>query len=216
MLQLVFYRVLNNYALLLLIDNYDSFTHNLARYLVELGQTVEVIRNDEISVDDVADLSPDYLVLSPGPCTPDQAGISLDVVERFTAKIPILGVCLGHQTIAQAHGAKIVTANTIKHGMTSSVEHKYSQLFKQVPKTFSATRYHSLVVEPQSLSSEFLMTAWVDDFDPNQQAIKEIMAIEHRWLPLYGVQFHPESLMTEYGHRILENFLTHPNNAWIS
>ena len=216
MLQLVFYRVLNNYALLLLIDNYDSFTHNLARYLVELGQTVEVIRNDEISVDDVADLSPDYLVLSPGPCTPDQAGISLDVVERFTAKIPILGVCLGHQTIAQAHGAKIVTANTIKHGMTSSVEHKYSQLFKQVPTTFSATRYHSLVVEPQSLSSEFLMTAWVDDFDPNQQAIKEIMAIEHRWLPLYGVQFHPESLMTEYGHRILENFLTHPNNAWIS
>jgi len=198
--------------LLLLIDNYDSFTHNLARYFVELGQTVEVVRNDKISVDEVARIAPAYLVISPGPCTPDQAGVSLAIVQRFAKQLPILGVCLGHQTIAQAYGADIVTAKNIKHGMTSSIRHLQTPLFKNVRDTFTATRYHSLVVEPNSLSSEFLITAWVDDVDASGQSVKEIMAFEHSQLPLYGVQFHPESLMTEYGHQILENFLTHPNN----
>ena len=190
--------------MLLLIDNYDSFSHNLARYFVELGQTVNVVRNDQISIQEIERLQPEYLVLSPGPCTPNEAGISLDAVKAFAGRIPMLGVCLGHQTIAQAFGAKIVGANSVMHGKTSQLEHNRSKLFNQVNQSFRVTRYHSLVVEPGSLSQDFDVTAWVDSSERNK---REIMAIEHKSLTLMGVQFHPESLMTEFGHQILANFL---------
>jgi anthranilate synthase/aminodeoxychorismate synthase-like glutamine amidotransferase len=189
---------------LLLIDNYDSFSHNLARYFVELGQTVNVVRNDQISIQEIERLQPDYLVLSPGPCTPNEAGISLDAVKAFAGRIPMLGVCLGHQTIAQAFGAKIVGADSVMHGKTSQLQHNRSKLFNQVNQSFRVTRYHSLVVEPGSLSQDFDVTAWVDS---SEKCKREIMAIEHKSFTLMGVQFHPESLMTEFGHQILANFL---------
>lgn len=190
--------------MLLLIDNYDSFSHNLARYFVELGQTVNVVRNDQISIQEIERLQPEYLVLSPGPCTPNEAGISLDAVKAFAGRIPMLGVCLGHQTIAQAFGAKIVGADSVMHGKTSQLQHNRSKLFNQVNQSFRVTRYHSLVVEPGSLSQNFDVTAWVDS---SEQSKREIMAIEHKSFTLMGVQFHPESLMTEFGHQILANFL---------
>ena len=190
--------------MLLLIDNYDSFSHNLARYFVELGQTVNVVRNDQISIQEIERLQPEYLVLSPGPCTPNEAGISLDAVKAFAGRIPMLGVCLGHQTIAQAFGAKIVGADSVMHGKTSQLQHNRSKLFNQVNQSFRVTRYHSLVVEPGSLSQDFDVTAWVDS---SEQSKREIMAIEHKSFTLMGVQFHPESLMTEFGHQILANFL---------
>lgn len=190
--------------MLLLIDNYDSFSHNLARYFVELGQTVNVVRNDQISIQEIERLQPEYLVLSPGPCTPNEAGISLDAVKAFAGRIPMLGVCLGHQTIAQAFGAKIVGADSVMHGKTSQLQHNRSKLFNQVNQSFRVTRYHSLVVEPGSLSQNFDVTAWVDN---SEQSKREIMAIEHKSFTLMGVQFHPESLMTEFGHQILANFL---------
>ena len=199
--------------MLLLIDNYDSFTHNLARYFVELGETVEVVRNDKISVKQIDRLSPESIVISPGPCKPDQAGVSLATVSAFAGKIPMLGVCLGHQTIAQAFGADIVTAQSIKHGMTSTIQHKQTPLFKDVAQPFTATRYHSLVVESQSLSDDFIVSAWVNDVDSGGNSTKEIMAFEHQQFALCGVQFHPESLMTDFGHQILSNFLTHPNRV---
>lgn len=190
--------------MLLLLDNYDSFSHNLARYFVELGQTVNVVRNDQISIQEIERLQPEYLVLSPGPCTPNEAGISLDAVKAFAGRIPMLGVCLGHQTIAQAFGAKIVGADSVMHGKTSQLQHNRSKLFNQVNQSFRVTRYHSLVVEPGSLSQNFDVTAWVDS---SEQSKREIMAIEHKSFTLMGVQFHPESLMTEFGHQILANFL---------
>ena len=190
--------------MLLLIDNYDSFSHNLARYFIELGQTVNVVRNDQISIQEIERLQPEYLVLSPGPCTPNEAGISLDAVKAFAGRIPMLGVCLGHQTIAQAFGAKIVGADSVMHGKTSQLQHNRSKLFNQVNQSFRVTRYHSLVVEPGSLSQNFDVTAWVDS---SEQSKREIMAIEHKSFTLMGVQFHPESLMTEFGHQILANFL---------
>ena len=193
--------------MLLLIDNYDSFTHNLARYFVELGQRVEVVRHDQISIDDIKTMAPDYIVLSPGPCTPNEAGVSLAVVAAFKGKIPILGVCLGHQTIAQHFGASIVKAQTIMHGKTSLVSHASDVLFNAVNSPFQATRYHSLVIAPSTLPDEFSVTAWVGD--PSDPSRYEIMAIEHYSMPLFGVQFHPESLMTEFGHQILANFLAH-------
>lgn len=191
--------------MLLLIDNYDSFTHNLARYFTELGQDVVVKRNDTITIDEIAQLEPDYIVLSPGPCTPNEAGISLSVVQHFAGKIPMLGVCLGHQTIAQHFGGSIVRAAQIIHGKTSSVHHDGGVLFKDVSNPFTATRYHSLVVSPDSIPSELTVTAWVSD----QLGNREIMAFENRKNRLFGVQFHPESLLTDFGHKILDNFLNY-------
>jgi anthranilate synthase/aminodeoxychorismate synthase-like glutamine amidotransferase len=189
--------------MLLLIDNYDSFSHNLARYFVELGQQVLIQRNDEIDCMDIVRLKPEYLVISPGPCTPDQAGISLRAIEYFAGKLPLLGVCLGHQAIGQVFGAQVVRASNIKHGKTSNVTHSGSALFQQVSNPFVATRYHSLLLEPTTISAEFDVSAWTDEGTEN----REVMAIEHRTLALCGVQFHPESLLTEQGHQILANFL---------
>lgn len=189
--------------MLLLIDNYDSFTHNLARYFVELGQEVRVIRNDEIDCTGITKLNPDYLVISPGPCTPDEAGISLAAIEKFAGKIPLLGVCLGHQAIGQVFGCQVSRAQNIKHGKTSLVQHNGSALFKDIPSSFIATRYHSLILETQSIGTEFNVSAWCQEPDNSL----EVMAIEHHALALVGVQFHPESLLTEFGHQMLANFL---------
>lgn len=189
--------------MLLLIDNYDSFTHNLARYFRELGQEVMVVRNDAISLTEIRQLAPDTLVISPGPCTPDEAGISLRAIERFAGHIPILGVCLGHQAIGQVMGAKVVRAHKVMHGKTSDIAHLGTDLFAGVSQPFVATRYHSLLLCPQSLPAELEVTAWVED----QPGVSSIMGIAHRQEPLWGVQFHPESVLTEAGHRILANFL---------
>lgn len=188
--------------MLLLIDNYDSFTHNLARYFVELGQQVEIVRNDSISCQQIAKLAPQTLVFSPGPCTPNESGITLEAINQFRGQIPMLGVCLGHQAIAQVFGARIKQAQTIMHGKTSQILHANSPLFNAVSTPFTATRYHSLVVERESLCREFSITAWETDSE-----LQDIMAIEHKSLPIMGVQFHPESLLTTVGHTILQNFL---------
>ena len=188
--------------MLLLIDNYDSFTHNLARYFVELGQDVQVVRNDAITCAEVRDLNPQYIVLSPGPCTPNESGVTLDVIKEFSSTHPILGVCLGYQAIAQVFGATVTHAKRIRHGKTSAVRHATSKLFMDIPETFTATRYHSLVVEEASLPDELVATAWCEE-----DGVTELMAFEHRNLPLMGVQFHPESHLTECGHQLLKNFL---------
>jgi anthranilate synthase/aminodeoxychorismate synthase-like glutamine amidotransferase len=190
--------------MLLLIDNYDSFTHNLARYFVELGQQVKVIRNDQLDCNAIAQLAPEFLVISPGPCTPDQAGISLQAIEQFAGKIPLLGVCLGHQAIGQVFGAKVIRAHNIKHGKTSLIEHNNRRLFYDVPSPFTATRYHSLLLEQQSINTDFEVSAWCQESGLE----REVMAIEHKTLALAGVQFHPESLLTEFGHHILANFIS--------
>jgi anthranilate synthase component 2 len=190
--------------MLLMIDNYDSFTWNLVQYFYELGETVAVHRNDTLTVADIERMAPERIVISPGPCTPTEAGISLDVVQRFAGHIPILGVCLGHQTIGQAFGGKIVHARQVMHGKTSPVTHTDQGVFKGLPNPLRVTRYHSLVVEAQTLPDLFEVTAWTTD-DRGQQ--DEIMGIRHRELPIEGVQFHPESIMTEAGHALLENFL---------
>ncbi|QHJ11696.1 Aminodeoxychorismate/anthranilate synthase component 2 [Paraglaciecola mesophila] len=191
-------------VLLLIIDNYDSFTHNLARYFVTLGQVVKVVRNDHITCEQIAELAPDYLVFSPGPCTPNESGVTLGAIEQFSGVIPMLGVCLGHQAIAQVFGANIIRARNIKHGKTSYVTHDNSGLFNAIPTPFIATRYHSLLVEEQGLPESLKVTAWCDEI-PGE---REIMAIEHRSLAVYGVQFHPESLLSTCGMQILANFLT--------
>jgi len=188
----------------LLIDNYDSFVHNLARYLRELGQSVEVCRNDAIALDAIAAARPSHIVISPGPCRPEQAGISLEVVRRFAGEIPLLGVCLGHQCIAQAFGGRVLRAERVMHGKTSAVTHEGRGIFHGVPSPFRATRYHSLVAEPGSLPADLEVTARSDD--------DVIMAIRHRKLPVAGVQFHPEAVLTEHGHRLLRNFLD--GSAW--
>ena len=188
--------------MLLLIDNYDSFTHNLARYFSELGQDVRVVRNDSITLAQIETLAPQYLVISPGPCTPNESGISLAAIQQFSGKIPILGVCLGHQAIAQAFGARVVRATTIMHGKTSLVQHVGSGLFNGVSHPCEVTRYHSLVVEPSTVPDCFEITAWVEE---NQQ--QTVMALAHKHWPLYGVQFHPESVLTTCGHQLLDNFL---------
>lgn len=201
--------------MLLLIDNYDSFTHNLARYFEELGQEVRVVRNDKICCAEIRSMHPDYLVFSPGPCTPDSSGITLEAVKAFAGQIPILGVCLGHQAIGQVFGANVVKAQQVKHGKTSQVYHSDSPLFKDVPMPFVATRYHSLVIDKISIPDDFRITAWCSDNDDDKNNVlftdltqhKEVMAIEHKSLAIFGVQFHPESLLTEFGHRILNNFL---------
>jgi len=185
--------------MLLLIDNYDSFTYNLAQYLGELGAEVRVERNDALSVDDVAKLAPQRIVISPGPCTPNEAGISLELIARLAGKIPILGVCLGHQAIGQAFGGKVVRAPHVMHGKTSPIEHDGSGLFAGIASPMQATRYHSLVVEPASMPDALAVTARTPD--------GEIMALQHKSLPVWGVQFHPESILTLDGKRLLQNFL---------
>ncbi len=185
--------------MLLMIDNYDSFTYNLVQYLAEIGQEVEVVRNDKISIEEINKLNPRYIVISPGPCTPNEAGISLELIEAFKGKIPILGVCLGHQSIGQAFGGKIVHAKTIMHGKTSKISHNNKGVFRGIKNPFIATRYHSLVIEKQTLPNCFDITAWTDD--------NEIMGIKHKELAIEGVQFHPESILSEHGHDLLKNFL---------
>ncbi len=189
--------------MLLLIDNFDSFTHNLARYFTELGANVEVVRNNALTLDDISRLAPSQLVISPGPCTPNEAGISLSAIEHFAGRIPILGVCLGHQAIGQVFGAKVVGAQEIKHGKVSALSHRNSGLFKDLPNPFNVTRYHSLVLDPTSLPSSINVDAWCE----TAQGTKEIMAISHASYPVWGVQYHPESLLTEHGHSVLEAFL---------
>lgn len=185
--------------MLLMIDNYDSFTYNLVQYFGELGQDVQVFRNDEIDLEKVAALKPKHIVISPGPCTPNEAGISVPLIREFAGKIPLLGVCLGHQSIGQAYGGKIVKAKTLMHGKTSLINHKNEGVFKGLPNPYTATRYHSLVIERESLPDCLEITAWTDD--------NEIMGIKHKTLPVEGVQFHPESVLTEHGHKLLENFI---------
>jgi anthranilate synthase/aminodeoxychorismate synthase-like glutamine amidotransferase len=185
--------------MLLVIDNYDSFTYNLVQYLGELGQQVRVVRNNEVSVDDVARMCPEYIVISPGPCTPNEAGVSLDVIHRLAGKIPILGVCLGHQAIGQAFGGKVIRAKEVVHGKTSRVFHDDKGLFAGLPNPFEATRYHSLVVERSSLPDCLEITAKTWD--------EEIMGLRHKSLPVEGVQFHPESFLTKVGKDLLRNFL---------
>ena len=185
--------------MLLMIDNYDSFTFNLVQYFGELGVEVKVVRNDEIAVDEVARLKPARIVISPGPCTPNEAGISLGVIGRFAGAIPILGVCLGHQAIGQAFGGRVVKAGRVMHGKVSSVRHDGKGVFAGIPDGFAATRYHSLAVERESLPGCLEVTAQSED--------GEIMGLRHRALPVEGVQFHPEAMLTEHGHAMLKNFL---------
>jgi anthranilate synthase component II len=189
--------------MLLMIDNYDSFTYNLVQYCGELGQEVRVERNDAISVADIRAMAPQYIIISPGPCSPDQAGISLAVVRELSGKFPILGVCLGHQSIAQAFGGRVVHAKRVMHGKTSPIHHQGRSVFRALESPFTATRYHSLVAERATLPACLEITAWTEhengDFD-------EIMGVQHKTLAVHGVQFHPESILTEHGHQLLENF----------
>ncbi len=185
--------------MLLMIDNYDSFTYNLVQYLGELGEDVKVVRNDEMSVEEIEALAPARIVLSPGPCTPNEAGVSLGLVTRFAGRVPILGVCLGHQAIGQAFGGKIVHAKTLMHGKVSRIHHRGTGVFSGLPTPYDATRYHSLAIERESCPDVLEVTAWTED--------GEIMGVRHRTLPIEGVQFHPESILTEHGHALLANFL---------
>jgi anthranilate synthase component 2 len=194
--------------MLLMIDNYDSFTYNLVQYLGELGQDVQVHRNDQITLDDIAELNPERIVISPGPCTPNEAGVSVPAIRVFAGKIPILGVCLGHQSIGQAFGGKIVHAREIMHGKTSMIHHKDVGVFKGLENPFEATRYHSLVIEKESIPECLEITAWTETADGK---LDEIMGVRHKTLPIEGVQFHPESILTQHGHDMLRNFLEGQN-----
>jgi anthranilate synthase component 2 len=185
--------------MLLMIDNYDSFTYNLVQYFGELGQEVVVYRNDEIALEQIAEMQPRHIVISPGPCTPNEAGVSVPVIKHFAGRVPILGVCLGHQSIGQAFGGRIVHARQVMHGKTSAIEHKATGVFTKLPNPFQATRYHSLVIERSSLPSCLEVTAWTAD--------GEIMGVRHKTLDVEGVQFHPESILTEHGHALLGAFL---------
>ncbi len=187
-----------------MVDNYDSFTYNLVQYLGELGADVTVVRNDQVSVEDVEKLAPDKLVISPGPCTPKEAGISVEAILKFAGKTPILGVCLGHQSIGYAFGGNIIHAKSIMHGKTSLVYHHNQGVFKGLNNPFTATRYHSLVIEQESIPDCLEITAWTQDEAGN---LDEIMGVRHKELDIEGVQFHPESILTEHGHDMLRNFL---------
>lgn len=190
--------------MLLMIDNYDSFTYNLVQYLGELGAEVKVVRNDEIDLAGIERLAPDHLVISPGPCNPDKAGISMPAIAHFAGRLPILGVCLGHQSIGQVFGGHVVHAGHIMHGKTSAIHHNNGGVFHGLPSPFAATRYHSLVVERASLPECLEVTAWTENDDGS---FDEIMGLRHRQLNVEGVQFHPESILTEHGHELLKNFL---------
>ena len=190
--------------MLLMIDNYDSFTFNLVQYLGELGQDVHVARNDELSVEQVRALNPARIVISPGPGTPDQAGVSLALIEKLGGQIPILGVCLGHQSIGQVFGGRVIRADRIMHGKTSPIHHAGKGVFAGLPNPFEATRYHSLIVEKSTLPRELEITAWTQD---ERGEVDEIMGLRHRSLAIEGVQFHPESILTQHGHDLLRNFL---------
>jgi para-aminobenzoate synthetase component 2 len=190
--------------MLLIIDNYDSFTYNLYQYFCELGVDTQVIRNDAITVEQILELKPSHIVISPGPCTPDQAGVSLEVIKTLAGRIPILGVCLGHQSIAQVFGAVVTRARSPIHGKTSLIRHNGRGLFTNLNQPLTVTRYHSLIVTAASLPDSFAITAWTETLDGE---FDEIMGIAHKTLPLYGVQFHPESIKTEQGHELLANFL---------
>jgi anthranilate synthase/aminodeoxychorismate synthase-like glutamine amidotransferase len=185
--------------MILMIDNYDSFTYNLVHYLGELGEKVTTIRNDDITTAEIEKMNPDIIVISPGPCTPKEAGVSVDIIKEFAGKKPILGVCLGHQSIGDAFGADIVRAERLLHGKTSEIFHNNTGIFKDIPNPFEATRYHSLIIDKETLSDDFEITAWTRE--------DEIMGIRHKALLIEGVQFHPESVLTTYGKDILNNFL---------
>jgi anthranilate synthase component 2 len=190
--------------MILMIDNYDSFTYNLVQYLGELGAEVRVERNDGITLDDIEAMRPERIMISPGPCTPNEAGVSLDVIRHFAGRLPILGVCLGHQSIGQAFGGKVVHAREIMHGKTSLIHHENTGVFAGLPNPFEATRYHSLVIEKESLPDCLEITAWTQAVDGG---IDEIMGVRHREYAIEGVQFHPESILTQHGHALLKNFL---------
>ncbi len=189
--------------MILMIDNYDSFTFNVVQYLLELGADVTVRRNDEISIGDIERLAPEKIVISPGPCTPNEAGISLETVACFAGKIPLLGICLGHQSIGQSFGGKVVRAKEVMHGKTSMIHHEGKGVFTTLDNPFLATRYHSLVVEPDSLPDCLEITAWTEE----NGEVDAIMGLRHRELDVEGVQFHPESILTQHGHQLLNNFL---------
>lgn len=190
--------------MLLMIDNYDSFTYNVVQYLGELGADVKVVRNDAVTIADIERWRPERIVISPGPCTPNEAGISLEVIEQFAGKLPLLGICLGHQAIGQAFSGRVVRAKKVMHGKISAIYHNGQGVFQDLPSPFSATRYHSLVVEAATLPGTLEVTAWTQQENGDRA---EIMGLRHRSLAIEGVQFHPESILTEHGHRLLQNFL---------
>ncbi|WP_331353381.1 aminodeoxychorismate/anthranilate synthase component II [Cellvibrio sp. UBA7671] len=190
--------------MILMIDNYDSFTYNLVQYFGELGADIKVVRNDEITIEEIAALAPEKIVISPGPCTPTEAGVSVDTIKTFAGKIPLLGVCLGHQSIGQALGGKVIRAPFVMHGKTSPVYHNNKGVFAGLKNPFQATRYHSLVIEKESIPECLEITAWTQNEDGS---MAEIMGVKHKTLALEGVQFHPESILTEHGHDMLRNFL---------
>lgn len=187
--------------MILMIDNYDSFTFNLVQFLGELGQELIVKRNDEITIEDIENMHPDFLMISPGPCSPNEAGISMDVIRHFAGKIPIFGVCLGHQSIAQVFGGDVVRADRLMHGKTSLMHHDEKTIFTDIPNPFTATRYHSLIVKKETLPECLEVISWTEE--------GEIMALRHKTLPIEGVQFHPESIMTSHGKELLQNFIRH-------
>ena len=190
--------------MLLMIDNYDSFTYNLVQYLQALGEEVEVVRNDALSVDEIANKAPQRIVISPGPCTPNEAGVSVELIQRLGASTPILGVCLGHQSIGQVYGGQVIRAERIMHGKVSPIRHRGLGVFAGLPDGYQATRYHSLVVDKASLPDVLEITAWTEQQDGSMEAI---MGLRHREFPVEGVQFHPESILTQHGHALLKNFL---------
>jgi anthranilate synthase component 2 len=190
--------------MLLMIDNYDSFTYNVVQYLGELKADVKVIRNDELNVESIVDLQPERIVISPGPCTPNEAGVSMAVIKQFAGKVPMLGICLGHQSIGQAFGGNIIRARQVMHGKTSPVYHNSEGLFANLENPFTATRYHSLVIDRDNLPEDLEMTAWTQHDDGS---VDEIMGVRHKTHCIVGVQFHPESILTEHGHALLQNFL---------
>jgi anthranilate synthase component 2 len=196
--------------MILMIDNYDSFTYNLVQYLGELGEDVRVVRNDALDVEGIRRMAPSRIVISPGPGTPDQAGVSLALIEKLAGRIPILGVCLGHQALGQAFGGRVIRAQRIMHGKTSPIHHNGTGVFAGLPNPFEATRYHSLLVEKSTLPQCLEVTAWTQD---GHGGIDEIMGLRHRTLAIEGVQFHPESILTQHGHDLLRNFLTEQRRA---
>lgn len=190
--------------MILMIDNYDSFTYNLVQYLGEIGEEVKVVRNDQIGISEIKALEPDHIVISPGPCTPNEAGVSLETIAEFGGEIPILGVCLGHQSIGQAYGGKIIKAQEVMHGKTSMVHHHNKHVFEKCDNPFTATRYHSLVIEKESIPDCLEVTAWTEN---DAGELDEVMGVRHKELAVEGVQFHPESILTDFGHHLLTNFV---------